>query len=202
MATPRTSTTRRKIVKAAFETLRHRGYAESSARNIAARGRFNQALIFYHFGSVEDLLIAALDYSTEARLARYKQRVAAVETLPELVSVAKELFAADVRSGHVRVLAQLVAGGAGSTQLGRKVAARVEPWLAFTRESIDRVLPASPLATLVPSEDLAFALTSLYLGMQLMLNLDGDITRAERLFDDAARIAAFAATFIPSSPVS
>src|SRR5437868_6785069 len=102
-------------------------------------------------------------------------------------NTSNEHFAEDVRSGHVRVLAQLVAGGAGSTQLGRKVAARVEPWLAFTRESIDRVLPASPIGTVMPSEDLAFALTSLYLGMELMLNLDRDITRAERLFDDAAR---------------
>src|SRR5438874_8333617 len=136
MATPRTSTTRRKIVKAAFETLRHRGFGEASARNIAARGRFNQALIFYHFGSVEDVLIAALDYSTAARLARYKERFEPVETLPELMRVAKELFGEDVRSGHVRVLAQLVAAGAGSPQLGRKVAARVEPWLEFTRDTI------------------------------------------------------------------
>ena len=47
------------IVKAALETLREEGFAGASSRAIARRGGFNQALIFYHFGSLANLLLEA-----------------------------------------------------------------------------------------------------------------------------------------------
>ncbi|MGD0455999.1 MAG: TetR family transcriptional regulator, partial [Solirubrobacteraceae bacterium] len=53
--------TKLKIAEAALETLKQRGFAGASAREIAGVGGFNQALIFYHFGSVQKALLAALD---------------------------------------------------------------------------------------------------------------------------------------------
>ena len=53
--------TRERILEAAFETVRREGYANTSARAIARRGSFNQALIFSHFGEVNQLLLAAVD---------------------------------------------------------------------------------------------------------------------------------------------
>src|SRR5438874_2502405 len=53
--------TKNRIVEAALAVLKRQGYAGASARSIAAEGRFNQALIFYHFGSVRNLLLAADD---------------------------------------------------------------------------------------------------------------------------------------------
>jgi AcrR family transcriptional regulator len=44
------------------------GFAGASAREIARRADCNQALVFYHFGSVTELLLAGLDDSTR-RLA-------------------------------------------------------------------------------------------------------------------------------------
>ena len=45
-----------RIVEAAIETLKTEGFAGASARAIARTGGFNQALVFYHFGSVNELL--------------------------------------------------------------------------------------------------------------------------------------------------
>lgn len=54
-----TSDTRERIVEAALRTLKPDGIVGTSARSIAGSGGFNQALIFYHFGSVREALLAA-----------------------------------------------------------------------------------------------------------------------------------------------
>ena len=52
--------TRAALVAAAIDTLRESGFAAASARRIAQRAGCNQALVFYHFGTVNDLLMAPL----------------------------------------------------------------------------------------------------------------------------------------------
>ena len=59
--------TKLQIAEAALETLKTNGFAGASARTIAHTGGFNQALIFYHFGSVQNALLAALDLISERR---------------------------------------------------------------------------------------------------------------------------------------
>ena len=75
------------IVESALATLRDEGFAGATSRAIARRGGFNQALIFYHFGSLENLLVSALQQTSEERLARYRAAVSAVETLTDLLPV-------------------------------------------------------------------------------------------------------------------
>ena len=181
--------TKDRIIEAALATLRDAGYAGASARVIAAAGGVNQALIFYHFGSVDDLLVAALDRSSDARLARYRERFAAIATLPQLADAAAALFREDVASGHVKVLAEMVAAGSSKAELGRRVAERVAPWTAFTRETFARLTAGSPLASLISPDDAAYALTSLYLGMELLNNLEDSHERSDALFASASRLA-------------
>src|SRR5213078_627494 len=63
----RMTDTRQRLVDGAIETLRTHGLAGASARTIAATAGVNQALVFYHFGSVHELLEAACVAATEAR---------------------------------------------------------------------------------------------------------------------------------------
>src|SRR3954471_7427544 len=67
--------TKDQIVDAALETLKEEGFAGATSRAIARRGAFNQALVFYYFGTLDNLLLAALDATGEARLARYREVV-------------------------------------------------------------------------------------------------------------------------------
>src|SRR3974390_3691477 len=62
--------TRRALIDAAIETLRVDGFARASARAISARAGCNQGLVFYYFGSVSNLLLAALDAVSADRLDR------------------------------------------------------------------------------------------------------------------------------------
>ena len=102
--------TRGRIIAAAVETLNAVGIVGASARTIARTGDFNQALIFYHFGSVEGLLVAAAKTEGVARSARYAEKFGQVSTIAELVTIARSVHQQEQSDGAVNVLSQLLAG--------------------------------------------------------------------------------------------
>src|SRR5688572_30118934 len=93
--------TRERIMEAALETLREEGFAATTARAIARRGDFNQALIFYHFGSLPALLLEAFRSASEAQVAKYRAAAAEVSSLGDLVEIARTLHKDDLDSGAV-----------------------------------------------------------------------------------------------------
>ena len=93
-----------------MEALKTEGYAGASARAIAERAGSNQGLIFYHFGSVTNLLLAALDAVSAERLEHYGAAVADVGSPGELLDVATAIFRQDLDAGYVTVLVEMIAG--------------------------------------------------------------------------------------------
>jgi AcrR family transcriptional regulator len=181
--------TKGKIIAAALDTLREEGIVGATARAIARRGEFNQALIFYHFGSVTDLLVAAAVNEGEQRAARYQPRLESVSTLAELVAVARELHDDEVCEGGLNVLTQLVAGSASSPELRAGLMSAFQPWMHLVQDAVARVLAPTPYANLVRTDDLAFAIASLFLGIELMHTLEPDAGHATALFDTFGALA-------------
>jgi AcrR family transcriptional regulator len=181
--------TRARIVQAAIETLQREGYAGTSARAIASTGGFNQALIFYHFGSVRDVLIAALDRTSAARMDAYRAAVAEATDLVELTKVAGRIYREDLASGHVKVMVELIAGASSDPELAPAIVARVEPWIAFAKEQAARLGATSPLGSMAPPDDVAYGVVALFLGLELLSHLEGDTARTERLFELANGLA-------------
>src|SRR5215469_383847 len=103
-------TTRARIVDAMLATLATEGFAGASARSIARTGGFNQALIYYHFGSIENLMVAALQEFSERRLERYREALAPVGSVAELIGALAELYEQDVATGRVAAVQEIVAG--------------------------------------------------------------------------------------------
>jgi AcrR family transcriptional regulator len=196
----RSTATRQALVDAAIETLRFDGFAGASARAIAARAGVNQGLVFYHFGSVAELLLAALDEVSARRLRRYSVVVEAAGSPGELVAAAAEIFREDLDEGYVTVLVEMIAGAASSPALGEQVAARLAPWRAFAEQAIATTIAGSALESLVPTGDVAYAVVALYLGLEMLSQLDGDRAPALGLFDQARRLAALFADVSGSSP--
>jgi AcrR family transcriptional regulator len=149
----------------------------ATSRAIARRGGFNQALIFYHFGSLENLRVTALRRTSEERLARYSERVAEAPTLEALVPVMADLWEEDRASGQVRVVAQLIAGSANRPELATTVVELMEPWIALAQRTFERVLPAG-----LPAADLAYGTAVWYLGVNLLTHLDPGSARTDALF--------------------
>ena len=184
MPKPRsTDDTKAKIIDAALETLRVEGIAGASARAIGRQGGFNQALIFYYFGSLNDLFLAAVDELSARRVARYRSRIDEVTTLAELARVAASLHREDTEEGHIGVLAQMLAGATTTPELRAPLRDRFRPWTELVEGAIRRVVAGTPYEAIVPVDDLAFVVTALFMGIELTMTLeDEESDRADSLF--------------------
>jgi len=181
--------TRRALIEAAIETLKADGFAGSSARAIAKRAGCNQGLVFYHFGSVVNLLLAALDRVSAERLDHYGGSVGSVNSVGELIDVAAAIFEEDLDAGHVAVLVEMIAGASSTPGLGPEVARRIAPWTDFAEQAVAGSLRSSAFATLIPSGDIAFGIVALYIGLEMLSHLDGDRAPALALFGHARQLA-------------
>jgi AcrR family transcriptional regulator len=184
--------TKARLVEAAIATLQAKGFAGTSAREIAATGDLNQALVFYHYGSVQNLLLAALDVVSARRLESYGPRFEGARTVGELAVLAKEIYREDLQNGYVTVLAEMVAGGVSDRDLGLAVVERIEPWIEMVASKLSQLTAGTVLDALVPARETAFAIVALYLGMDLLSHLDGGHSRAEALLDIGIRNAPLA----------
>ena len=181
--------TRAALTEAAIAVLRESGFAGASARRIAQRAGCNQALVFYHFGSVNELLIAALEEVSARRMAAYRDLLDRSGTLAELIAGARAVFEADLDAGHVTVLTEMISGAQSVPGLGERVAAVLAPWRDFAAEAVRGVLAASPVAQLLPADEAAHAVVAGLLGLEMLANLDGDRAAALALFDRARAVA-------------
>ncbi|MGN9845688.1 TetR/AcrR family transcriptional regulator [Nonomuraea sp. H19] len=166
--------TRTKLLDAALETLKKQGIAGVSARTIAAAAGVNQALVFYHFGSVDQLLAAACEHGSQQRVALYRDRFAAVTSLRELLDLGRSLHAEERAEGNVAALAQLLAGGQTDAKLAPATAGGLNRWIAEVEQALGRVLAGSPLAEFVDVAGLAKAVAAAFVGLELYEGVDAD----------------------------
>ena len=192
--------TKLQIAQAALETLKERGFAGASAREIAGIGGFNQALIFYHFGSVQKALLAALDLVSARRMAAYGPVFHEAQTLPQLASLARTIYAEDLENGYVTVLGEMVAGGVSDADLGAEVVARLQPWIEMVAGKLRELLSGSAFEAMLPAGDLAFAIVALYLGVDMVSQLEGEHARAESLLSLGERYAPLLGALLPAQP--
>jgi AcrR family transcriptional regulator len=195
----RSAGTRTKLIDAAIGTLKDEGFSGASARAIAERAGLNQGLIFYHFGSVANLLLAGLDSVSARRMGQYGEAVDRVGSPTELVDVATAIFREDLDAGYVAVLVEMIAGASSTPGLGSEVSARLGPWFAFAEQAVTTAL-GPPLDGLLPPGDVAYAIVALYLGLEMLTHLDGDRARALGLFAHAKNLAAVLEAMTPVSP--
>lgn len=180
-----------KLIAATLEALRTKGFAGSSARTIAGLADVNPGLIFYYFGTLDDLLLAALHQSSEQRLERYGAGAERVSSLEELVALLRQIYREDLDGGHVRVVSEMVAGSVTRPELADQVMAEMEPWVALAEGAVERALAGSPLLTLASPRDLALTAVTFYLGANLMSHLGSDSPAVEELLAAGERAAPF-----------
>lgn len=181
--------TKERLVEAALSTIKKEGYGGTTARAIAGRAGVNQALIYYYFGDIKNLLLAALDATSAKRMQTYKGLLEKTETIEDLVHLAKDIYREDLAAGHVTVLSELIAGSLQHKELGPEVTKRLRPWIDFAQESIEKVTKDTFLETLLPARDVAIGIVAFYLGVDLLHQLDPTESPADRLFEHASRLA-------------
>jgi len=185
----RSADTRRALVDATLEVLRTEGFSGATARTIAGRAGCNQGLVFYHYGSVVNLLLAALDEVSARRRERYEAALESVSKTSELLALAGQIFSEDLDSGDAAVLVEMIAGAASTPGLGAAVKERVGPWNDFVVSALESALGESPVLQMVGAAEIAHAVVALYLGLELLSHLDGNRSPALALFEQVHKLA-------------
>jgi AcrR family transcriptional regulator len=166
--------TKERLVAGALETIRREGIAGVSARTIAATSGVNQALIFYHFRSVDELIAVACRTGTASRLGHYRERLAAVTTLRELLDLGRALHAEERQAGNVTVLGQVLAGAQMDSRLIAPTKDALAMWTREIEAVLRRVLADSPLSEIADPAALAVTVSAAFIGLELYEGVDPD----------------------------
>lgn len=168
------SDTRAKLLTAAADTVREHGTAGASARTIAGRAGVNQALVFYHFGTVSDLIEAACRQAVDEATSRYREELSAVTSLPGLLEVGRGLHEQERAVGNVAMMAQLMGGAGGDATLASAARYAMNSWCVEIESVLTRLLSDSPLAEIADVAGLARAVSASFIGLQLYDGVDAD----------------------------
>ena len=168
------SGTRDRLLEAAAAAVREDGAAAASARTIAARAGVNQALVFYHFGTVSELIEAACRQAVDEAAGHYRQQFAGVTSLTALLEIGRELSRRERLTGNVAMMAQLMSGAAHDPVLASASRYAMDVWAAELEPVLERLLSGSPLAELVDGPGLTRVLSASFIGLQLYQDVDAD----------------------------
>jgi AcrR family transcriptional regulator len=184
---------RDRILRAAVLTLAKEGYAGTTARAIALNGGFAPGVIYYHFADLDDLFAETMRFTSSDRLARYRAETVGVESAVELLARLRVLHDEDVAGGHIAAVQELIA--AASTQLTEQIAAEIRRWQDLAEEIITGLVADSPFAAFIPIRPAAEAVLAFYLGLEMIMQIDGELARPDSFFDAAQQAALFFDTF-------
>jgi AcrR family transcriptional regulator len=179
--------TRQRLIDGAIETIRTHGFTGTTARSIAATAGVNQALVFYHFGSVHDLLRTACVAATQARVTPFVERLDQITDLRQLLALGRELHTEERVHGNVMVLAQMLAGAQTDAKLAEATATALQLWITPIEHAMTRLLANSPVAELIDITGLARAVSAGFVGLELYEGVDP--TGAQTALDALDRLA-------------
>jgi AcrR family transcriptional regulator len=165
-------TTRDKLIRATQATLLEDGITGLSARTVAARAEVNQALVFYHFGTVSELVEAAARTMSDDSVGHYREQFADVTSLTELLALGRVVHDRERTAGNVAVMAQLMAGAQRDEVLARAARYALDLWRVEVEAVVRRVLAPSPLADAVDASGLARAISAAFVGLELYEEVD------------------------------
>jgi AcrR family transcriptional regulator len=161
------------IVDATVASLAEDGFSATSARAVADRAGIAAGGVFYHFGSMDDLLAVVFAQCLAARLDRLRAVLAAPQgALPEAL---RDAVSAEFAHPESRALLELVVGAAGSPGLAAQVRAGIAESFVFTRQVVDRLLAGSPLAGLLPLDLVAQIAASAFFGLSVLDLVGSDV---------------------------
>jgi AcrR family transcriptional regulator len=171
--------TRTKILDAAFRQLAERGYAALSVREIGKEAGVNHALVNYYFGTKDKLVIEVLDAANRRLLERQQKMYASEGGFAEKWAAARRFYQEDLRSGFVRVQAELLAASFSNAELREKVLPRVEAWKAVVLGGVREALKTLDscgvsLPPVFTADAIACFISEFWLGMEISNLLGSD----------------------------
>lgn len=144
-----------------------------TARAIGAEAGVNQALIFYHFDSVENLLRLAYADATAAMVADYASALGEARTFTDLYAVGERLGARSREDGSAALLTHVMAAAHHDEQMAAALAASLGTWREVVTGAVRRVVAHHGLEGAVDADALAGSLAASTIGMVTVDALPG-----------------------------
>ncbi|GGU46997.1 TetR/AcrR family transcriptional regulator [Nocardioides albus] len=164
--------TKAKLMLAVTDLLKEDGIAGLSARAIATRADVNQALVFYHFGTVTDLVDQACRAATDDAAASYRDEFAEVTSLRELLELGRVLHERERAAGNITVMAQLLAGAQRDETLAETARYALGRWNGEIEAAVARALKGSPVEDVVDAPGLSRAISAAFVGLLMYDGVD------------------------------
>ncbi len=121
---------------------------------------------------MDDLLTHACLTASQARVERYRDSLAGVTSLRELLDVGRRLHEEERALGNVAVLAQMLAGAQNDPKLAEPTARALGLWVAEVETVLTRLLGQTPLAGVADPAGLARAVSAAFIGLELFDGVD------------------------------
>lgn len=173
----RTATTRAAIIDAARTQLFANGYAGMSTRKVAEAAGVPLSQLHYHFGSKQRLILSLLEEENQRRLARQTQMYSQDAPLWKRYEQACDYLEADLDSGYVRVLQEMIAAGWSNPEIGESTRELLKGWLdLLTEVAREAERKHGPLGPFTP-EEAATLIGNAFMGAEALLLLGFDRQR-------------------------
>ena len=148
-----TADTRSSILEAARSTLLAVGYANLSTRAVAEAAEVPLSQIHYHFGSKQQLILAVLEAENERLLDRQRTMYGGPEPLWRQWERACDYLDADLASGYVRVLQEMIAASWSDPEVAAAVRGYIGAWYRLLADVAGRAAERlGGLGPFTPSE--------------------------------------------------
>jgi AcrR family transcriptional regulator len=144
-----------------------------TARAIGAEAGVNQALIFYHFDSVENLLRVAYAQATRVMVDGYADELAAATTFTDLYAVGERLGRRSREDGSAALLTHVMAASHHDPEMAAALADALGVWQGVVTDAVRRVVREHRLDGAVDADGLAGALAASTIGMVTVDALPG-----------------------------
>jgi AcrR family transcriptional regulator len=130
--------TRSAILEAARTTILVDGYGALSTRRVAELAGVPLSQIHYHFGSKRRLVLAVLDAENARLLRRQTEMYDRPEPLWVRWDRACDFLEADLTSGYVRILQEMIAAGWSDAGVAASVREMLSGWYRLLAEVVRR----------------------------------------------------------------
>ena len=165
------ASTRTLILEATRRRLVEQGYANLNVRDIAADAGVNHALIGYHFGGKQPLVLAVLDEANARLLERQAGMYAKPTRASDKWQQACDFYQEDLDSGFVKLLMELMAGSFHDEALRREFTPRLLAWQKLIEGAVDEFIGTNELKLKVSARAISAWITWFWTGMEASMVL-------------------------------
>lgn len=172
------SETAMRILDAARNELLDSGFASMSTRKVADRAGVPLSQIHYHFGSKEQMILTMLSEENLSLIERQSDMFAEDISLSQRWTQACDYLDADLESGYVRVLQEMMAAGWSSEDVRVAMNAIFDSWTSVLLDVAERAQDAGVDFGPFTPTDIASLVASVFVGAESFILLGREGAKA------------------------